>query len=149
MPDITICTNETCPLADSCYRFTATPNGKYQSFAFFNPVKEETSYTCEMFIDDNKVRISQSPAFRRYEHREDCTLLFDKHPIFVVEQQHQDARGTVYLVGNKQGYFTLGEKPKLEEEFLEELLYDLNYQKLEKIRADVEDSTKSTGLEHL
>jgi len=148
MPDITMCSNETCQLRLTCYRFTVPPTGKYQSFAFFTPVKEEDTYTCEMYIDNRKLTVS-SPAFRRYEHREDCTLLFDKHPIFVVEQQHQDTRGTVYLVGNKEGYFTLGEKPKLEEQFLVNLLYDLNYQKLEKIRIDVEDSTKTTSLKNL
>lgn len=34
MPDISMCRNETCPIKNTCYRYTATPN-KYQSFSSF------------------------------------------------------------------------------------------------------------------
>ena len=51
MPDITICTNNKCPLRRLCYRFTAKPNKEWQSYGLFEPVKmEDGNYCCEMFI---------------------------------------------------------------------------------------------------
>jgi len=35
MPDITKCPGDGCPLRDSCYRYTATPSPKHQSY--FSP----------------------------------------------------------------------------------------------------------------
>lgn len=37
MPDITLCTNDDCPLKDSCYRHTAKPDPIWQSYAHFEP----------------------------------------------------------------------------------------------------------------
>lgn len=147
MPDITMCSNETCPLRTTCYRFTATPNPRYQSFSFFNPTKEGSTYTCNMYQSTKAKTLS--PAFRRYSHREDCTLLFDLYPLFVVEQVHEDERGIVYLVGDREGLFTLDYKPELTETALLSLLVELKRERLEKIKADIPDPVQTTGLEHL
>lgn len=152
MPDLTLCSNETCTLRLSCYRFTATPNPRYQSFSFFNPVKEGSSYTCDMYINNKNLSSSPSPAFRRYSHREDCTLLFDLAPLFVVEQVYEDSRGTVYIVGDNLGLFTLDYKPELVEGSLRKLLSKLQQEKLDKIQQDCETDplpVKYTGLEYL
>lgn len=37
MPDIAMCRNITCPLRESCYRFTAKPKQFRQSYAHFTP----------------------------------------------------------------------------------------------------------------
>lgn len=51
MPDITMCTNESCTLRDKCRRATATPSS-YQSYAEFEPTKENGEETCEYFWDN-------------------------------------------------------------------------------------------------
>jgi hypothetical protein len=92
----------------------------------------------------------ESSASKRYGHREDCTLLFDLHPLFVVEQVHEDARGTVYLVGDREGSFTLDYKPALSELQIKHLLNKLKQERLEKIQeACPRDPVQTTGLEHL
>lgn len=48
MPDITMCANKNCPLKDKCYRFTATPDPLWQSYADFKPVNGK----CEDFWDN-------------------------------------------------------------------------------------------------
>ena len=35
MPDITMCNNEVCPIKDTCYRHTATPDEFWQSWSYF------------------------------------------------------------------------------------------------------------------
>jgi hypothetical protein len=37
MADITICTNDECPLADSCYRHNAPRDSHHQSYQKFEP----------------------------------------------------------------------------------------------------------------
>lgn len=37
MPDISLCRNEQCPKKKYCYRFNATPEPMYQSYADFKP----------------------------------------------------------------------------------------------------------------
>ena len=37
MPDITLCSNETCPINYKCYRFLAEPNKHWQSYSYFIP----------------------------------------------------------------------------------------------------------------
>lgn len=54
-----------------------------------------------------------SHAQRRYGHREDCTILFDVKNHYVVEQQFEDSRGTIYIVGDRSGFFTTDDKPDL------------------------------------
>ncbi len=58
MPDITLCNNEECLQKKSCYRFTATPNPYYQSYATFKfKVVEDTGNPfwgkgrCDYYID--------------------------------------------------------------------------------------------------
>lgn len=36
MPDITMCSNHSCPSSNICYRFKAQPS-KYQSYSEFKP----------------------------------------------------------------------------------------------------------------
>ena len=38
MPDITMCCNTKCVERANCYRYTATPSERWQSFANFNEV---------------------------------------------------------------------------------------------------------------
>jgi hypothetical protein len=45
MPDISMCSNKDCPLANRCYRSIAIPNPNWQSYAEFDQVY------CEYFID--------------------------------------------------------------------------------------------------
>lgn len=40
MADITMCVGADCPLRETCYRYTATPNEHRQSFADFTPKLE-------------------------------------------------------------------------------------------------------------
>lgn len=54
MPDITICTNTTCPLRASCYRSTAKPNELWQSVAKFEYFIENGVVKCLMFWKDEK-----------------------------------------------------------------------------------------------
>lgn len=51
MPDISMCLNEECPLKDRCYRFTATPNEDWQSYAEFAP---DENGECEAFRDNGE-----------------------------------------------------------------------------------------------
>ena len=46
MPDISMCSSNTCPLKESCYRFTATPSQFWQSYADFkyNEVTKECNH---------------------------------------------------------------------------------------------------------
>ena len=32
MPDISMCMGNKCPIRETCYRYTATPSGKWQSY---------------------------------------------------------------------------------------------------------------------
>lgn len=36
MPDISMCSNKTCPKKDTCYRFAATPDDMWQSYGLFS-----------------------------------------------------------------------------------------------------------------
>ena len=90
----------------------------------------------------------ESSASKRYGHREDCTLLFDKHPLFVVEQQHVTGL-RIYLVGDREGLFTLDESPLLREDVITDLLKELRAEKLQKIEADCQQVPFNTGLEWL
>jgi len=47
MPDISMCTNDSCPARRSCYRFMAEPNWR-QSWCAFEPDRE--TKRCEAFI---------------------------------------------------------------------------------------------------
>ena len=90
-----------------------------------------------------------SVASKRYSHRENCTLLFDKHPLFVVEQVNEDSRGTLYLVGDNLSLFTIDTKPTLEEGSILRLLGELQQEKLEKLKTSCLRAPSYSGLEYL
>ena len=52
MPDISMCNSNTCPLKDTCYRFTATPSPFRQAYADFK-YNEETK-NCEYYWDNKE-----------------------------------------------------------------------------------------------
>jgi len=49
MPDVSMCMNEECPLKEKCYRFTATPNERIQSYGMFEPDKEGK---CDYYLNN-------------------------------------------------------------------------------------------------
>jgi hypothetical protein len=51
MADITMCRGDLCSIKEQCYRFTATPNERQQSY--FMVVDEvEKKEECDYFIDN-------------------------------------------------------------------------------------------------
>ena len=52
MADITMCTGKDCPLKESCYRYTATPNKFRQSYFLQPPVIKDEEVNCEMYWGD-------------------------------------------------------------------------------------------------
>ena len=50
MPDITMCTNQDCPLSYSCWRFNCPPSQYQQSYAKFEPTIDEV-VECEMYLE--------------------------------------------------------------------------------------------------
>jgi hypothetical protein len=48
MPDISMCKGGSCPMANKCYRFTATPS-HWQSYLSTPPV--EPDGTCKFFME--------------------------------------------------------------------------------------------------
>jgi hypothetical protein len=56
MPDISMCSNSTCPLREQCYRHTAVPNEYRQSYGTFKPVIDEVldEVECKYFMDNKK-----------------------------------------------------------------------------------------------
>ena len=51
MPDISMCNNQNCPLKDKCYRFTATPNPRWQAYSGF--MYDEQTNECNYFMDND------------------------------------------------------------------------------------------------
>ena len=53
MPDITMCTNEDCPLSYSCWRFNCPPSQYQQSYAKFEPQIDEAldEVECKMYLE--------------------------------------------------------------------------------------------------
>jgi len=53
MPDITMCTNEDCPLSYSCWRFNCPPSQYNQSYAKFEPQIDEVldEVECKMYLE--------------------------------------------------------------------------------------------------
>jgi hypothetical protein len=59
MPDITMCSNNECPLKENCYRFKAIPSD-WQSYSSFNPVKDNKyQYTCDHFMKIHEKQIKK------------------------------------------------------------------------------------------
>ena len=58
MPDISMCRNESCPLKEGCYRYTATPSF-WQSYSSFQYKIKENEEDTEIIVEckgfwDNK-----------------------------------------------------------------------------------------------
>ena len=53
MPDITMCVNKECPLAETCKRFKSTTN-EFQSMALFEYKITKYGVECEYHIPINK-----------------------------------------------------------------------------------------------
>lgn len=51
MPDITMCTNEDCPLSYSCWRFNCPPSQYFQSYARFEPHEVLDEIECDMYLE--------------------------------------------------------------------------------------------------
>ena len=51
MADITMCSNEDCPLQDRCYRWTAPTTTGWQSMAYFHYTTKNDKTTCEYFYE--------------------------------------------------------------------------------------------------
>lgn len=49
MPDISKCSNEDCPLKESCYRYKVKPNPFRQAYTTYEPNKD--GKTCNHFIE--------------------------------------------------------------------------------------------------
>lgn len=47
MPDITMCNGNYCELAQTCYRYKATPTPHFQSY--FTKTPNTTSYDCDYY----------------------------------------------------------------------------------------------------
>lgn len=58
MPDISMCTNDSCPLAESCYRHEAIP-GMRQSWSSFKPLHNLAGTFCAHFwpVEGREVRV--------------------------------------------------------------------------------------------
>ena len=50
MPDISMCSNDECPLKNSCYRFMATPSEYMQSYTKFNFEVKNNHIMCNHFV---------------------------------------------------------------------------------------------------
>lgn len=51
MPDITMCSNDNCPVADNCWRYGCPPKKEMQSYQKFEPQQDdENDFVCNMFI---------------------------------------------------------------------------------------------------
>lgn len=53
MPDMSLCTNESCPLRKGCYRATAIPSDFLQSYMSFNL---NADGTCNWFLDNKEYK---------------------------------------------------------------------------------------------
>lgn len=62
MPDITLCTNKTCPLRDNCKRGQEyTDKNPNQSWAHFSPIRKGTDYFNQEFwcVCDFQLKINE------------------------------------------------------------------------------------------
>ena len=47
MPDITMCTNNDCPMADNCCRYGCPPDKFKQAYQKFEPIIDDDNDICE------------------------------------------------------------------------------------------------------
>lgn len=73
MPDISMCDGKNCPVRDKCYRFTATPTPRRQTFATY-PRKPDGS--CEAFWDN--AAMPKSVAAAAHDPECDHGVSFDE-----------------------------------------------------------------------
>jgi len=61
MPDISMCEGQNCPLKETCYRHTATPNEFRQSY-FAEPPYDHKKGECKYYDEDkrSKHKISEN-----------------------------------------------------------------------------------------
>ena len=54
MPDISMCSNKTCPLKKDCYRYTAKPSEFRQSYSNFSEclIPSANGWGCSYFISN-------------------------------------------------------------------------------------------------
>lgn len=58
MPDITMCTNDECPLRESCYRYMAKPSEYMQSYAVFEwKAGKKGKVDCEYYVKIKPKRV--------------------------------------------------------------------------------------------
>jgi hypothetical protein len=51
MPDITMCTNQDCPLQDTCWRLNCPPARENQAYQRFEGSEDENeNFLCDFFI---------------------------------------------------------------------------------------------------
>lgn len=62
MADITMCTNELCPNAASCYRVTATPSERWQSYASFKYTIGPNGVECDHYWQSYITKTSGTSA---------------------------------------------------------------------------------------
>ncbi len=55
MPDISMCVGGNCPKKDSCYRYTATPTPKWQSY-FCKPPYNKKTKACANYWENDYIR---------------------------------------------------------------------------------------------
>lgn len=70
MPDFSICKNKECPIQDSCHRYLAEPDKKYQSYSTFYPEIDEQGN----FIDCDYFK--PLPEFEHKKNFEKLTAKF-------------------------------------------------------------------------
>ena len=49
MPDISMCQGRNCPQKETCYRYKATPDKYWQSWAEFDTAREEDGLPCQYY----------------------------------------------------------------------------------------------------
>lgn len=59
MADITKCVNETCPLKEKCYRYTALSD-EYQSVAKFEYQEFQGKVMCDWFWDNKGYKLREN-----------------------------------------------------------------------------------------
>jgi len=58
MPDITMCRNATCAVKESCYRWTAEPNPRWQSYSWFRDIEGDKK--CRHFLEDVRKNVANN-----------------------------------------------------------------------------------------
>ena len=54
MPDISMCSSESCPLKEKCYRVKAKPDPLWQTYSDFSDSLNEDKTECKHFMENGK-----------------------------------------------------------------------------------------------